>query len=99
MNRIIVRARSAAGLCLSAELLIMPAAQAADTVIVGAVGSTSANAWPLYIGMKKGFFAAEDVVIDTVFAQSNAAVIQQLAAGSTNVATNSGLVDPIRAIE
>ncbi len=99
MNRIIVRARSAAGLCLSAALLIMPAAQAADTVIVGAVGSTSANAWPLYIGMKKGFFAAEDIVVDTVFAQSNAAVIQQLAAGSTNVATNSGLVDPIRAIE
>ncbi len=36
---------------------------------------------------------------DTVFAQSNAAVIQQLAAGSINVSTNSGLVDPIRAIE
>ena len=34
-----------------------------------------------------------------VFAQSNAAVIQQLAAGSINVSTNSGLVDPIRAIE
>ena len=33
------------------------------------------------------------------FAQSNAAVIQQLAAGSLNVSTNSGLVDPIRAIE
>ena len=34
-----------------------------------------------------------------VFAQSNAAVIQQVAAGSINVSTNSGLVDPIRAIE
>src|SRR5256885_2164629 len=31
--------------------------------------------------------------------QSNAAVVQQLAAGSTNIATNAGLVDPIRAIE
>jgi NitT/TauT family transport system substrate-binding protein len=91
----------AAGLCLSAALMLAPAAPAAaaDTVIVGAVGSTSANAWPLYIGMKKGLFAAEDIAVDTVFAQSNAAVIQQLAAGSTNVATNSGLVDPIRAIE
>src|ERR687888_941624 len=49
--------------------------------------------------MKKGLFAGEDIVIDTVFAQSNAAVVQQLAAGSTNVATNAGLVDPIRAIE
>jgi ABC-type nitrate/sulfonate/bicarbonate transport system substrate-binding protein len=34
-----------------------------------------------------------------VFAQSNAAVVQQLAAGSTNIATNAGLVDPIRAID
>ena len=34
-----------------------------------------------------------------MFAQSNAAVIQQVAAGSINVSTNSGLVDPIRAIE
>jgi NitT/TauT family transport system substrate-binding protein len=76
-----------------------PPARAADTVLVGSVGSTSANAWPLYIGMKQGFFAAEDIVVDTVFAQSNAAVIQQLAAGSTNVATSAGLVDPIRAIE
>jgi NitT/TauT family transport system substrate-binding protein len=34
-----------------------------------------------------------------VFAQSNANVIQQVAAGSANVSTNSGLVDPIRAIQ
>jgi len=34
-----------------------------------------------------------------IFAQSNAAVIQQVAAGSINVSTNSGLVDPIRAIQ
>ena len=32
-------------------------------------------------------------------AQSNASVIQQLAAGSLNISTNSGLVDPIRATE
>src|SRR5262249_16429277 len=84
---------------LFAGLLFAENAGAADTVTVGAVGSTSANAWPLYIGMKQGFFAAESINVDTVFAQSNAAVIQQLAAGSTNVATNAGLVDPIRAIE
>ena len=34
-----------------------------------------------------------------MFAQSNAAVIQQVAAGSAHFSTNSGLVDPIRAIE
>jgi ABC-type nitrate/sulfonate/bicarbonate transport system substrate-binding protein len=80
-------------------LLFVSTPRAADTVIVGAVGSTSANAWPLHIGIKKGFFAAEDINVDVIFAQSNAAVNQQLAAGSTHVATNTGLVDPIRAIE
>src|SRR5215207_5783240 len=94
------RTREVASTLVLALLVIPPLpAHAADTVLVGSVGSTSANAWPLYIGMRKGFFAAEDIVVDTVFAQSNAAVIQQLAAGSTNVATNAGLVDPIRAIE
>ncbi|HKG00230.1 MAG TPA: ABC transporter substrate-binding protein, partial [Xanthobacteraceae bacterium] len=79
--------------------LLASAASAADNVVVGSVGSTSANQWPLYIALKKGFFAAEGLNVDTVFAQSNASVVQQLAAGSTNVATSAGLVDPIRAIE
>src|SRR5215204_1554166 len=84
---------------LSLALLLASAASAADNVVVGSVGSTSANQWPLYIALKKGFFAAEGFNVDTVFAQSNASVVQQLAAGSTNVATSAGLVDPIRAIE
>ena len=66
---------------------------------LGSVGSSSANGWPSYVAIEKGFFAADDIKPDLVFAQSNAAVIQQLAAGSINVSTNSGLVDPIRAIE
>src|SRR5260370_11095264 len=74
-------------------------AGAADPVIMGAVGSSSANAWPVLIGMKKGFFAESDIAVDTVYAQSNTGVIQQLTAGSINVATSAGLVDPIRAID
>jgi ABC-type nitrate/sulfonate/bicarbonate transport system substrate-binding protein len=70
-----------------------------DTVILSSVGSASANGWPTYVAIDKGFFAAEGMIPDIVFAQSNAAVIQQLAAGSVNVSTNSGLVDPIRAID
>lgn len=73
--------------------------RAAETVVLGAVGSTSANAWPTYIGIEKGFFAAEGLKADVVFAQSNAAVNQQLTAGSTNFAINTGLVDPLRAID
>src|SRR3954452_8537262 len=91
--------RIAIALLFAAAATMGSPAGAADTIIVGSVGSTSANQWPLYAALKKGFFTAEGLAIDTVFAQSNASVIQQLAAGSTNVATSAGLVDPIRAIE
>lgn len=84
---------------LGALLLAMTPAQAADRVVLGSVGSASTNLWPAYIGINKGFFAAEGIDVDLVFAQSNAAVNQQLAAGSLNFAINTGLVDPIRAIE
>ena len=76
-----------------------PAARAADTVSVGSVDSTSANLWPLHIALKNGYFDAAGIKIDLVFAQSNASVIQQLAAGSYNVAPSAGIVDPIRAID
>ena len=71
----------------------------AETVIAGAVGSASANLWPIYVGINKGFFAAEDIKIDLVFAQANSGVIQQLAVDAVNVSIGSGLVDPIRAVE
>jgi len=79
-------------------LLARPAA-AAETVIAGGVSSGSTNLWPVHIGIRKGFFGAADIKIDLVFAQSNASVIQQLAANSINVSVGSGLVDPIRAVE
>jgi NitT/TauT family transport system substrate-binding protein len=82
---------------LGAALLSAPVGRAADTIIVGAVGSASTNLWPVHIGIDKGFFAAEGLAIDLVYAQSNTAVVQQLAAGSVNVSVATGLVDPIRA--
>ena len=72
---------------------------AADVVSVGSVDATSANLWPLHIAQKNGYFAASNLKIDLVFAQSNASVIQQLAAGSYAVAPSAGMVDPIRAID
>src|SRR5712691_7735721 len=86
------------GLAVACALVSAPA-RAADTVIVGTVGSASANLWPVFIGINKGFFAANDIKIDLVFVQSSAAVIQQLTAGSLDVTISTGLVDPIRAIE
>ncbi len=91
-------ARAIGGTMLALAILGVPETRA-QTVILGSVGSASANGWPSYVAIEKGFFAAEGIKPDTVFAQSNAAVIQQLAAASINISTNSGLVDPIRAIE
>jgi ABC-type nitrate/sulfonate/bicarbonate transport system substrate-binding protein len=89
---------TAAALLVAGALAGSPAL-AVETVILGSVGSASTNLWPVYIGINKGFFTAEDLKVDLVFAQSNAGVNQQLAAGSLNFAINTGLVDPIRAIE
>jgi NitT/TauT family transport system substrate-binding protein len=86
-------------LLASAVLAFTCTAQAADTVSVGSVDATSANLWPLHIAIKNGYFDTANIKIDLVFAQSNASVIQQLAAGSYNVAPSAGLVDPIRAID
>jgi ABC-type nitrate/sulfonate/bicarbonate transport system substrate-binding protein len=88
----------AAALCLASALLA-PGARAADTVQVGSVDAVSANLWPLYIAQKNGYFDAVDLKLETVFAQSSASVIQQLAAGSYNIAPSAGIVDPIRANE
>jgi NitT/TauT family transport system substrate-binding protein len=71
----------------------------AETIVAGAVSSGSTNLWPIYIGINNGLFAAEDIKIDLVFAQSSAGIIQQLAANSINVSVGGGLVDPIRAID
>src|SRR5476651_2501527 len=89
----------AVGAIAIALIVVSAPESAAQTVILGSVGSASANSWPSNVAIEKGFFAAEGIKPDVVFAQSNAAVIQQLAAGSINVSTNAGLVDPIRAIE
>ena len=93
------RLRRIAGVVIAAVLVASPAARAMDTVEVGSVDPTSANLWPLHIAINNGYFEAENLQIDLVFAQSNASVIQQLAAGSYNVAPSAGMVDPIRAID
>lgn len=73
--------------------------RAADSVTVGTVGSASANLWPVFIGLNKGFFAEQNVKIDLVYVQSSAQMIQQLTSGSLDITMSTGLVDPIRAID
>jgi NitT/TauT family transport system substrate-binding protein len=74
-------------------------AHAVDTVTIGTVGSASANIWPVFIGLNKGFFAEQNLKIDIVYVQSSAQMIQQLTSGSLDVTMSTGLVDPIRAIQ
>ncbi len=75
------------------------AASAATTITVGAVGAASAAPWALYIGMDEGFFAARGIEIDLVYGPSVGTLIQQLTAGSLDIANSAGLVDPIYAVE
>ncbi len=84
---------------LALATLVAPPAHAADTILIGSVDAASANLWPLYSAEKNGYFDAVGLKLETVFSQSNASVIQQLAAGSYNIAPSAGIVDPIRAIE
>jgi NitT/TauT family transport system substrate-binding protein len=88
-----------AALALAIGALAAAPARAVDTVTVGTVGSASANLWPVFIGLNKGFFAEQDLKIDIVYIQSSAQVIQQLTSGSLDVTMSTGLVDPIRAID
>jgi NitT/TauT family transport system substrate-binding protein len=89
------------GVVVAAAVALSPAlhAGAPDVVSVGSVDATSANLWPFQVALKNGYFDAANIKVDLVFAQSNASVIQQLAAGSYAVAPTAGMVDPIRAID
>jgi NitT/TauT family transport system substrate-binding protein len=89
-----------AAVLLGASALLAPlSAQTGVTITAGAVGSSSTTIWPVYIGIRKGFFDAVGIKVDPVYAQSSTAIAQQVAAGSINLTVGSGLVDPIRAIE
>jgi NitT/TauT family transport system substrate-binding protein len=98
MRMMAVLARAGLGLAVAAPLAVSPV-RAADTVTIGTVGSPSANLWPLFIGVEKGFYTAENLKPDVVYIPSSAAVIQQLSAGSLDMTMSTGIVDPIRAID
>jgi ABC-type nitrate/sulfonate/bicarbonate transport system substrate-binding protein len=98
MQPIKILARVTLAAVAAALISAMPA-RAMDTVTIGTVGSPSANLWPLFIGLEKGFYAAEQIKADLVYIQSSASVIQQLSAGSLDMSMSTGIVDPIRAID
>jgi ABC-type nitrate/sulfonate/bicarbonate transport system substrate-binding protein len=73
-------------------------ARAADKIIGGTLGG-QAPLWPFYIAGNKGFFAAQNIDVEINFAQSGAAVTQQLTGGAFDVALSVGITDPIHAID
>jgi ABC-type nitrate/sulfonate/bicarbonate transport system substrate-binding protein len=89
----------ARGLVLAGTLLLGPPSQAGERVVVGITGTPNALAWPFYIAMEKGFFAAENIDVDRVFAPSSAAMMLQLAAGALDLTVEGAFVDTIRGIE
>src|SRR5437868_6512120 len=91
--------RAAQALLLGLVCVLAQPARAAETVTIGLVGSTGPTHWPIHIGLKKGYYAAEDIKLDMIFIQSSGALLQQLAAGSLDAALSVGLVDPIYAID
>jgi NitT/TauT family transport system substrate-binding protein len=76
-----------------------PPAVAADKIVAGAVGGPTATAWPFYIGMSKGYFAAEGIDLDIIYAQTAPGILQQLAGGSLDIVATTGLVEPIHAVD
>jgi ABC-type nitrate/sulfonate/bicarbonate transport system substrate-binding protein len=95
---LILLGRATLSLTIVAPLCLSPA-RAVDGVTIGTVGSPSANLWPLFIGLEKGFYSAENLKADVVYIQSSASVIQQLSAGSLDMTMSTGIVDPLRAID
>jgi len=78
-------------------LSAMPAL-AADKIVTGFVGAPTANGWPWFVGMAKGYFADAGIEIDPIFAPSAPGNIQQVSAGSLDIVSGSGLTDPLYAI-
>jgi NitT/TauT family transport system substrate-binding protein len=91
--------RAAIGSLLLAATPFADSSARAETVTIGLVGSASATHWPIYAGLKQGYYAAADINLDMIFTPSSAALLQQLAAGSLDAALSTGIVDPIYAID
>ncbi len=76
----------------------IPSAAAAETITMVTTGKGSAQQWPIFIAVAKGYMAEYGVALDLVAAPSSAAAVQQLAAGSANL-ESGGLTDPLLAID
>ena len=89
----------AAGSAASVTLALPLHAAAAGSITGSAIGHNSADLWPFFVGLDKGFFTKHGVRPEIIGASSSAGAMQQLAAGSVNMTFTGGPVDALRAIE
>jgi NitT/TauT family transport system substrate-binding protein len=73
------------GLCLAALAAPGPAAAAGKKVILGEIAPI-ALFWPDFVAQKQGFYAKEGLDIDPIYVGAVAAAVQQVVAGSLDVA-------------
>ncbi|HEX4192688.1 MAG TPA: ABC transporter substrate-binding protein [Stellaceae bacterium] len=78
--------------------VLAPAAHAAEKVTVGIVGGYNAFVWPASIAEARQLYAKYGVAPDVIFMPSSPGMLQQLAAGSIDIAASAGLVDPVRLV-
>jgi ABC-type nitrate/sulfonate/bicarbonate transport system substrate-binding protein len=71
---------------------------AAETISMVTTGKGSAQQWPIFIAVTKGYMSENGVALDLIAAPSTAAAVQQLAAGSADL-ESGGLTDPLLAID
>jgi NitT/TauT family transport system substrate-binding protein len=86
------------GAALGFFLAVAPA-WAIEKLTAGAVGGPTATSWVYYIGQAKGYFAAEGIDLDFIYAQTAPGILQQLTGGSLDFVATTGLVEPIHAVD
>ena len=80
-----------------AMLAALPAF-AAETIETGMLGSPNAPGWPWYIAQAKGYFDAAGIKLDISYASTASGLVQQVTAGSVDLAADVGVVEPIHAV-
>jgi len=83
---------------VSAALAVASPARALEKVTIGLIGSPDTGGWLYYIGVSKGFFAAQGIEPDFIYVPTAPGLMQQLVAGSLDVVGVDGVVEPIHAV-
>jgi NitT/TauT family transport system substrate-binding protein len=90
--------RTALRVALVAGAVVLGHQARAETVTIITTGNGNSTDWGTMIAQAKGFFKDGGIEVQSIGAQSTAAALQQVAAGSGNMASG-GVTDPLYAID